>query len=105
MCHVRALENHGLRGKFVQVRRMYLCASVTCERVRSLLVRQEKNQIGLLLCSHVFGSRTKSALTNFCNHLALAHRFRRDGWMARDQFERALEQFFSWRNLVPGRRA
>jgi hypothetical protein len=54
MCHVRSLENNGFGGKFVKVGRVYLYAAVTRNRVRSLLVRQEKNQVGLSLCSHVF---------------------------------------------------
>ena len=38
MCHVRSLENNGFRGKFVKVRRVHLDASITRNRVRSLLV-------------------------------------------------------------------
>lgn len=49
-------------------------------------------------------SRTKSALADLCNHLAVTL-FSGDSWIARNQFERAPEQFFSRRNLVPGRRA
>jgi hypothetical protein len=53
----------------------------------------------------VFRSCTKSGLVNLRNQLALARRFRRNSTMARDQSERASKQFFSRRNLVPGRRA
>ena len=75
MCHARSLENRGLRGKFVKVRRVHLCASVTRERVRSLLVRQERTKLGFRCAAMFFRSRTKSALTNLCNHLALAAAF------------------------------
>src|SRR6266511_3421265 len=54
MSDVCPLEDYRFRRKFVQIRRAHLYASVTRDRVRSLLVRQEKNQIGLSLCSHGF---------------------------------------------------
>src|SRR4051794_17497924 len=43
MSDIRALEHYRFRGKFVQIRRVHLRASVTCDRVRSLLVRKEQN--------------------------------------------------------------
>jgi hypothetical protein len=105
MCYVRPLEDHRLRGKLIQIGRVNIYASVACDRIRSLLVRQKKNQVWLSMCGHIFRSRTKSALTNLCNRLALACGFCRDSWMARKQFQRTSEQFFSRRNLVPGRGA
>ena len=43
MGDVGPLENHGFRRKLVKIGSVYLHASVTSERIRSLLVRQEKN--------------------------------------------------------------
>jgi hypothetical protein len=90
---------------------MNLYASVACDCVSSLLVRQKKNQVRLSVRSHSFRSRTKSALTNLCNRPAFARlrvaSARRaeccQNWMARDQFKRAFKQFFSRRDLVPRR--
>ena len=72
MSDVCPLEDYTFRGKFVQIRRVHLYASVTCNRVRSLLVRKKKNQIGFSVRSHNFQVGTKSALINLCNRLALA---------------------------------
>jgi hypothetical protein len=72
MCDVRPLENHRFRSKFVEIRRMNFYASVASDGVSSLLVRQKKNQIGLSMCGHISGSRTKSALMSLCNRLAIA---------------------------------
>jgi len=104
MCDVRPLENHRFRSKSVEIRRVHFCASVASDGVRSLLVRQKKNQIGLSMCGHILRSRTKSALMSLCNRLALARSFRRrDSRVSSNQFQRASEQFFPWGNLVPGR--
>ena len=53
MRDVSSLENNGFRGKFVQIRRVNLYASVASDRVRSLLVRQKENQVRLSLGGHV----------------------------------------------------
>ena len=45
MGDVGPLENHGFRSKLVKIRSVYLHASVTSERIRSLLVRQKKNVV------------------------------------------------------------
>lgn len=105
MSDVRPFKDHGFRGKSIQVGRVNFYPAVTCDRVRSLLVRKEENQIGLSMCSHKFQLGTKSALINFRNLRGLAGNFRRDNWMVPDQFECASKQFFSRHNLVPGRSA
>jgi hypothetical protein len=43
MGDVGPLENYGFRSKLVKIGSVYLHASVTSERIRSLLVRQKKN--------------------------------------------------------------
>ena len=45
MSHVGSLENHRLRSKFVQVRRVNFCASIASDGIRSLLVRQKNDQV------------------------------------------------------------
>jgi hypothetical protein len=57
---------------------MNFYASVASDSVRSLLVRQKKNQIGLSMYGHIFRLRTKSALMSLCNRLPPARRFRHD---------------------------
>jgi|SRR5215470_16566475 len=105
MSDVGSFEDHGFRGKSIQVGRVNLYAAVTCDRVRSLLVRKKENQIGLSICRHKFQVGTKSALINLRNLRSLAGSLRRDSGMASDQLERASKQFFSRHNLVPGRSA
>ena len=43
MGDVGPLENYGFRSKLVKIGSVYLRASITGERIRSLLVRQKKN--------------------------------------------------------------
>jgi hypothetical protein len=84
MSDVCPFEDHGFRGKSIQVGRVNFYPAVTCDRVRSLLVRKEQNQIGLSISSHKFQLGTKSALINFRNLRGLAGSFRHESWMARD---------------------
>jgi hypothetical protein len=68
MGNVGSLEHHGFRSKFVQIGRVNLYASVTSDRVRSLLIRQKEDQIRFSLRRHgLERSRTKSALAIGCN--------------------------------------
>src|SRR5439155_24452390 len=80
MGDISPLKDHRFRGKLVEVRRVNLDASVASERIRSLLIRQKKNQIRSSLCGHrITTPRTKSVLPIDCNDstVAVALRARR----------------------------
>lgn len=55
MGNVGSLEHHGFRSKFVQIGRVNLYASVTSDRVRSLLIRQKEDQVRFSLRGHGSG--------------------------------------------------
>ena len=52
MSDVGSLEHNGLGGKFVQIGRVNVRASVASDRVRSLLIRQKEDQVRFSLRGH-----------------------------------------------------
>ena len=52
MSNVRPIENYRFRSQLIEVGRVNPYASVTSERIRSLLIRQKKNQIRLSIRRH-----------------------------------------------------
>ena len=81
MGNVGPFENHGFRSKFIEIRRMNFDATVAGERVGSLLVWQENDQVRLAIGGHdFFRSRIKPALVFNCNCVAFfASPFPREG--------------------------
>jgi hypothetical protein len=52
MSDVRPLENYRFRSQLIEVGRVSPYASVTSQRIRSLLIRQKENQIRFSIGSH-----------------------------------------------------